>query len=325
MLKLFLKNSFIFWFLITGIFCSAENITIGKYNNCSSDEVNIAPYSGNIYIKEPQNKYLILDIDEYLSGVVSGEMGEDSPYEAFKAQAVVSRTYLLFTSKKNKQKGLPYDIENSIYNQVHKVCKSEKIRNAVDETKDEILTFNGEIVEIFFHACCGGKTTSPSSVWGGNYNGSINGIIDDYCEGTPYYSWEKKYSSDYLSDIFKLYNIDKIEIVEKDASGRVKNLNLITKGGKVMQLSGHKFRLKILSALTKVSFDNPSNLPSTMFDVEKKDNDFIFRGNGYGHGVGLCQWGAKKMAESGKNYREILKFFFPDMEIISLEGGENEN
>ncbi len=256
-----------------------------------------------------------LEFEEYIAGVISKEMGENFPVEALKAQAVVSRTYLIW--KKNVNKNNIHDIENSIYNQVFKECKSEKIKIAVNQTKGEILVDEkGEIVPVFFHACCGGKTANPSDVWGGDYPLNIS-TSDIYCEKCPYYTWKKSISKKYLSEILGL-KIDRIEIIERDQTNRVKNLQILTKDGKIKKFSGHEFRLRI-NEKTDVYFNNPYIIPSTMFEIEDYGDKIIFKGKGYGHGVGMCQYGAKQMAEMGFNYKEILKFYFPNLKIQNLK------
>jgi stage II sporulation protein D len=253
-------------------------------------------------------------LEEYVAGVVSKEMGEKFPLEALKAQAVVSRTYLIWKKLKNNGN---YDIENSIYHQVYGECKSEKIKSSVIQTKGEVLiTPDEKIIPVFFHACCGGKTANPSDVWKGNYLFESS-VIDTYCENSPYSLWEKKFSKKYLSEVFGI-QVEKIVINERDKTGRVKNLQIISKNGIIKNLSGNEFRIK-LNGNTEIFFNNPYVLPSTLFDIFEDGEKLIFKGKGYGHGVGLCQYGAKKMAEMGFNYVEILKFYFPNLQLGKLK------
>lgn len=272
--------------------------------------------NGEIYIRMLDgDKIKEIEIENYLYGVLSKEMGDRFPLEALKAQAVVSRTYALWKKITNKNNG--YDVENSIYNQVFGYCYSEKIKKAVDETKGEILaTSDGSIIPVFFHANSGGMTTNPADVWSGNYPYDFS-TIDPYSEESPYYKWKKIIPKKYLSKIFGA-EIDKIEVIERDKTNRAKFLKFITKDGKIIILKGNDFRIK-LNGNTRVYFENPYIIPSTMFYVIEDGENFIFEGKGYGHGVGLSQDGAKKMAESGFNYVEILKFYFKDLELYKLD------
>ncbi len=242
-------------------------------------------------------------------------MGENFPIEALKAQAVVSRTYTIW--KKLTNKNNLYDIENSIYNQVFGNCYSEKIKKAVRETEGEILTTqDGKIVPVFFHACSGGITTNPSDVWQGVYPYNTS-TIDPYSEENYYSVWEKKIPKKYLSKIFGI-EIEKIEVTERDKTNRVKILQIISKNGIIKTIKGNDFRLKV-NENTDVRFDNPYIIPSTLFIIEEKKDYFIFKGKGYGHGVGLSQYGAKRMAEIGLNYRDILNFYFNGLKITKFK------
>jgi stage II sporulation protein D len=296
MLKLFLKKKFlnnIFLFTLCLIcFAFSEEKTIF-----------IKLLDGNA-VRE-------LEIEEYVSGVVVKEMGEDWPVEALKAQAVVSRTYLIwkmYTNKKNN-----YHIENSIYHQLYKDCQNKAIKSELFKTKGEILlTESEELVPVFFHACSGGITANPSDVWEGKY--SVNySVQDPYSENTPFSLWEKNISKSYLSKIFGC-PIEKIEILERDHSNRVKFLKIISKNGNIKIYRGIDFRDKV-NKNTEIYFSNPYVIPSTLFEIEDKGDTIVFNGKGYGHGVGLSQYGAKKMAEIGFNYKDILKFYFPNLQI----------
>jgi len=330
MLRLFQKNKIIFFICLITSLLQAETITLclGEYKNYPYQKIRSYKtlYPGKITVKEYKGKYLILnkiDIEKYLYGVVSKEMDSNWPFEALKTQAVLSRTYLLWKAEENRQHNLPYDIKNSIYNQVYGNCKNQKIIDAVNETRGEILTYQGKVGKVFFHACCGGRTTLPTFVWGGNYSG-IDAVNDPYCKSCPYYNWRKKFSRKYLSKIFKMNNIKDIEIIKRDPSGRIEWLKLKDEKGKTIKLTGHKLRLKINEMAGKVYFRNPKVLPSTLFTVKQEGKYFIFEGKGYGHGIGMCQWGARKMAEEGVNYKRILHFFFPKMLIECIEKKEGK-
>jgi stage II sporulation protein D len=295
-----------------------------------SQEINLCLWKGNVTkhkFSEFQNKYgndlsirknnhqsfIIqrIDLEEYLIGVLAKEMDSLWPIEALKAQAVLSRTFALYKIYENRNKKLPYDIENSIYHQVYRKSNCNRIKEAVYSTTGEVLTCNEEIAQVFFHANCGGSTTTPEEVWGGKYP-LYNSISDPYCSNTPYYNWTKKFTKAQISKLINFSNLDKIIVTERDISGRVKNLNIISKNGKIMCVSAHKLRLQINSNASRVLFTDPFIIPGTNFTIRDEDNFIIFTGTGYGHGVGMCQWGARKMAEAGKNYIEILNYYFKD-------------
>lgn len=272
---------------------------------------------GPVFIVKHNSQSLIInnvDLEDYVAGVIAKETSPDWSIEALKAQAVVSRTFALYTSEKNRAKGNPYDIENSIYDQVYGITNSEKILKAVEETKGEVLTYQGSIKEVFFHSTCGGMTSCTSDVWGGDYI-HITSVPDRYCQQSPYYSWSKTFTADRIASILGLLSVEDIKVQETDRAGRVTLLQVSTKNGNIKILTGHNFRLQVNNQAKKILFDGSDVLPSTAFTVSKTGNNFYFKGKGYGHGVGMCQWGAKIMAQEGFNYTQILKYYFPLMEI----------
>jgi len=147
---------------------------------------------GSIYLVKNGKIWLLLnkiDVEEYLYGVVGREMSPDWPFEALKAQSVCSRTIAYLKKIENAEK--LYDIESSIYHQVYGRCEDERIIKAVSETEGEILVYDGKIVPIFFHACCGGKTTSYFSVWGNFDFPWLKPVEDPFCKDCPYAHWKR--------------------------------------------------------------------------------------------------------------------------------------
>lgn len=275
-------------------------------------------YRGSIYLEKHHGNWLIInkiDIEEYLYGVVGKEMDTYWPFEALKAQSVCSRTLAIYKKLENEKTMLPYDIKASVYHQVYGRCEEEKIIKAVEETRGEIITYEDKIVQIFFHACCGGKTASASETWGGENMEWAEPLEDKYCHISPYFGWKRIYSQKKLEKILGIGDIKEIKIEERDSSGRVKKLKILLKNGKMIYFTGHSFRMKINYKIGKLAFLNPLVIPGTNFSLQRIGKDIIFTGNGYGHGVGMCQWGAREMAEKGFNYKQILSHFFPLLKI----------
>lgn len=272
-----------------------------------------------VCINNKENNPVIhtLDIEEYLTGVLSKEMDALWPEEALKAQAVVSRTFAVYMREESRKQGLKYDIENSIYHQVYNANNSAKIKKTVRETEGEILTYEGNLVQVFFHSNCSGKTAKTSDVWGGALL-HLSSVNDPFCVDTPYSDWKKTFHQNNLSKIFGITAIEKIVVEERDATGRVTSLRLTGKDGNIICLTGHRLRM-IVNQGKGVLFQSPDIIPSANFNVRKEGDYFVFTGKGYGHGVGMCQWGAKKMAEDGYNYLQILKHYFPEMELSQIK------
>lgn len=286
-------------------------------------------YRGQLSLVRWKSRYFVIntmDIEEYLYGVIGKEMEKSWPFEALKAQAVCSRSLIYYYKSLATKKNIPYDVRDTIYHQVYGgvYSENESIIRAVEETSGEVLAGqNGEntynILPSFFHACCGGHTSFASDVWGGNYP-LLKGVEDSFCSGTPFYSWSKSFTQNDLKNIVGI-DISSVKILSYNESGRVSRIEFSGKSGsKVM--TAENFRMKTINGST--TFSSEKSLPSTFFTVKRKGNIFLFEGKGYGHGVGLCQWGAKKMAEQGKTYREILKYYFPQLCIVSVKTTEDK-
>lgn len=271
-------------------------------------------YKGEIKVVANQELYIIEEIplERYLYGVLAPEMGPDWPIEALKAQAVASRTYAAKQINPSKD----YDISDNVYHQVYTGFErvNSAIIEAVNSTRGEILTYNKKIITAFFHACCGGHTTTPSSVWDEDLIRPLKGVSDPYCKLSNHYNWDIFISDkDLLSFIQKLgstaLKINNIRTYSKDKSGRAVRLLFSTDKG--------NFRAEVKEMR---KFFGTYEFKSTFITrIEKKENGYKFYGKGWGHGVGMCQEGAKQMAYKGKKYDQILKFYYPGTKIMDIE------
>ncbi|HOK79913.1 MAG TPA: SpoIID/LytB domain-containing protein [bacterium] len=280
-------------------------------------------YRGQLSLVKWNKKYLVIntmDVEEYLFGVVGKEMEKSWPFEALKAQAVCSRTLIYYYKDLAMKKNMPYDVSDTIYHQVYGgiTSEDEAIVRAVEETYNQVLIGKKDnkgynILPTFFHACCGGHTASAENTWGGKYF-LLNGVEDPYCEGTPFYWWSKTFTRNEISSIVGT-DVNAVDAIGFDSSGRVRRIEFSGKTGKKV-MSAENFRM--LTINNNTTFKSAKTLPSTMFTVSKKGDYFVFSGKGYGHGVGMCQWGARRMAEEGKNYAEILSHYFPNLVLVSF-------
>jgi stage II sporulation protein D len=285
----------------------AKNEKIEKIGSMNGDLLVMGSrYTGNIDIWKGYNGLYIINelpMEEYIKDVVSAEVGPDWAMEALKAQAVISRTYALYHKSMNGNS--IYHIASSVLHQVYKGNNHDaRTAYAVEETKGEILTYDGKPIEAFFHSTCGGKTEDPEEVFGKSY--PYLKPVESECEISPYCTWERKIP---LSEIEKSLNISGIEVISiksHTSTKRVKQLNIKTKSG-TTAINATDFRKAL----------GWSRLPSTNFTLTNNGDWIFFEGKGYGHGVGLCQWSALKMAHEGKNYKEILSLFYPGT-IIEL-------
>jgi stage II sporulation protein D len=277
--------------------------------------VNGKRYRGTILITAGKGGVTVVDdlgIEEYLYGILPTEANPAWSPESLKAQAVVSRTYALRNLKRHDRDG--FDICTQTHCQVYGglECEDERSNRAVDDTKGEVLIFKGELAQALFHASCGGYTENPNNVW--NWESAtpkyLAGRSDKYCSNSPHNVWKNRIAAGTIQSKLKQAGysvgiITKIKISGYSRSGRAKFLKIVHSGGTIL-IPASKFRMAVDTWLIK----------STLFkDIARRGNAFEFSGRGWGHGVGLCQWGAKGMAEKGKDYKEILEYFYPGTDV----------
>ena len=266
--------------------------------------VNGVRYSGHIEVwKGPKGLYVIneLPLEDYVESVVASEIGPNWDAEAVKAQAVISRTYAVF--RKDSNRGLKFDLTSSVLSQVYNGDNQRAdVRDAVRDTAGEILTYNGKPIEAFYHSTCGGKTEDPKEVFGKSYPYLKSVKCDD--ELSPYWEWERKITLGDIEKALGLKAIKDISISSRTSTGRAKELAVKSECGRTFVRATDLRKLLGWSVL-----------PSTNFTVRINGGFATFDGKGYGHGVGLCQWGALQMAREGKTYGKILLFFYPGTRI----------
>lgn len=276
--------------------------------------VDGSPYRGMIELHNSLGKISIINIlkmNEYLYGVVPCEIPGGWPSEAIKAQAVAARTYT-YHHLMNRKKTL-YDLDATTSFQVYKGLSAEakNTNSAVDETSGYIAVYNNRPIAAFFHSTCGGSTMDDKFIWNGDDSPYLESVKCGYCKDSPYYKWEEKLSlyeiRHNLNNKYKgIGPITGISLKRQGA--RVDSVIIQHKNG-VLTLSGNEFRLLF-----------PENKIKSMYFTSGKTRDgIILQGNGWGHGVGMCQWGAKGMAAAGADYKAILMHYYKGVSIINTD------
>ncbi|KXO17198.1 SpoIID/LytB domain-containing protein [Peptoniphilus sp. GNH] len=239
-------------------------------------------------------------LEDYLKGVVPREMSPSSPIEALKAQAICARSFALANRNKFIKNG--YNLCDTTTSQVYGGVSSEKKRSskAVDDTNGVCIYYNDKVASAIFGASSGGYVASAEEVWGGKNLSYLQSFEDEYSNDP----WSLRFSFDELrsklSDLNLSDNFD-LYINSRDSSGRVKEI----KSDNGSTISGNKLR----SILGNTKFK------STLFEIEREANGFRFKGNGYGHGVGMSQRGAINMAKKSLSHKDILNYYFRGIEI----------
>ena len=285
-------------FLFVNIFVKTDEI---KFKYITNNTIRVKDEKTNI-IKE-------IPFEEYIKGVVAGEMPVTFELEALKAQAVASRSYAMYQMTATKDKA--YDVVNTTANQVYLTDKQlkdnwkedypekiNKIKTAIAETSGEYLTYNGEIVNAMFFSTSVGATENSEEVFVSAlpYLRSVDSTWD---KESPVYIDTYTFT---LEDFYKKLNLPfkqtlKIEVTEKTSTGRTKALKI------------NDQEMKGRDVATKLS------LRSNYFDIVQNQNNITITTKGFGHGVGMSQYGANGMAKEGYKYDQILKHYYKNTEI----------
>lgn len=268
-------------------------------------------YRGALRVSAAADQVMVvnhLDLEKYLYGVVPREVSPAWPKQALRAQAVAARTYAFYHMLKRAESA--YDVFSTTASQVYGGKKSEhpNARSAVDDTRGEILTRNGKALLALYHANSGGQTEAMKNVW----NGSVSCLVsvrDEFSRDRPGDVWQKRVDPKFIASRLKAFGLNVGEVGaltpgERSKTGRIKRLEISGESGDVF-LSGNSFRLIV----------GPAGIRSTNFSVAHKNGVFVFSGNGYGHGVGMSQWGACTMAKQGYTYKAILAYYYPGVRV----------
>ncbi|MBE9128579.1 MULTISPECIES: SpoIID/LytB domain-containing protein [unclassified Coleofasciculus] len=245
-----------------------------------------------------------VDLDQYLYSVIGSEMSSSWPLEALKAQAVAARTYAL--NQRAKSGNGIYDVGDTTKWQVYKGLEAEatSTQQAVNDTSGQIMTYSGEPILAVFHSSSGGHTENVEDVWSQPLP-YLRGV-PDYDIGAPVYQWMQSFSSGELSRrIGGVGTVTSMTPESTTPNGRIATMRVQGTGGS-KRVKGNDLR----SAL---------GLKSTLFTVSKTGGSFQINGRGYGHGLGLSQWGAHNLAAQGTNYQQILGHYYQQATLSQMQ------
>ena len=267
-----------------------------------------------------ENRVVTIPVEGYVLGVLSVEAAVEDEIEALKAQAIVSRTYALKNRGRHASEG--FDLCSNTHCQRYvsgDSRASEKMRRATADTAGEVLLDAiGQPADAYFHAACGGHTANFESLWGVSGPSYLRGVRDDYCATMPNHDWTdeipagqltKALASDPLTEAGR--KIRDVVVTKRDATGRAEIISI--EGERRRQVRGWDFKLIVGRAL------GWNVLKSSRFSVSRRGSMFIFRGSGFGHGLGLCQNGAHVMARRGGTFEQILGEFFPGARVSEAQ------
>ncbi len=277
--------------------------------------INTGHFRGDIIVINNKGAHFTvvnsIELEYYIRGVLYHEISDKWPLEAIKAQAVATRTYALYSMEKFASRD--YDVTNDVYSQVYGGRGAERYRTniAVRETRGEVLMYQGKIFPTFFHANSGGVTEDASELWDIDLPPLKGGVKSVFSVDSPHYKWRRNFRLKDIQDslLARGYQsglIKDIKVIERNKSGRVRKLKVTGRDGKEEDIEGKIFRDII----------GPNVLRSNKYDIEMKGWYVDFVGYGWGHGVGMDQWGAYGMALKRYNYRQILDFYYPSSVLV---------
>lgn len=252
----------------------------------------------------------ILDVEMYLPGVVESESGSSEGIEYYKIQATISRTYALKHLDRHTSEG--FQLCDHTHCQVYrkKSMRNPDIPQAVKETNGMVLVDSDiNLITAAFYSNCGGQTNNSEDVWSGKLS-YLRSVKDPFCKSMPHHTWKKEISKERF-----------LRYVENKMPSYFKEQGTYTDTFRV-DYSQRKRRLYYSNpgfSISLRSIREDFGLRSTFFSMEDKGDKILFKGKGFGHGVGLCQEGAMQMAELGYSHLEILKFYYTDIHLIHLD------
>lgn len=274
-------------------------------------------YPGKLHIRTEREKSgnvirlnlsLEMPLEEYVMGVVCGEMSsmQEGVHDALCAQAIAARTYAL--QKRGSKRGLRDDTFDQVFLGLD--YRTTQAEAAIEATRGLVMQWDKALLPAFFHANCGGGTTNALEAgFSKSELGPLIGVMDSACR-TPRGIWERVISAEKLDSLAMRYRIGDwlqgISTIERDVTGRLLEVRLL--GDEDHEdLAGERLRAAL-------------SLPSMqLIEVEvRMDGSAVFRGHGFGHGIGMCQTGAMRMSKGGSPFQDILQHYYPGAELVPL-------
>jgi len=302
---------------------------------------NGKPFRGNLQIhfipgSRTQVAVNLVGLEEYLLGVVPLEMGkklitDPEDVEALKAQAICARTYSL--AKLGQYPHRPFDLEATVADQLYggMEVEADVISQAVRQTRGEVILYNDNFINAYYHANCGGSTEYVQKVWENKPEADyLVPVADDtFCVWGTNYLWQQSWNKAELEERINTYlknyfpapekgfgELLDLQLTERLNSGRAKALKIFTRN------SEYELKSDQIRWVFRKKENLNSILPSTLFDLQIfKDSagvidSVVATGKGNGHGVGMCQIGSLGLARAGNTYPEILQRYYPGTEVV---------
>ena len=254
-------------------------------------------------------------LEDYLRGVLSKEAPDYWPEEALKAIAIAARTYAIYQRFTKEHVG--YDVTGDVMSQEYGGHSGEKraTTQAVQQTAGWIVLYQGQLFPTFYHSTCGGVTENARVMGNFDLVPLQGGIQCPLCQGSPFFRWQRRLTKADVgwalrqSPYGSIGPVSDMRVTKRTVSGRAEEVTVVG-ATRSLQLSGYDVRALF-------GFDR---IRSPFFSVAPEGNEaFLLDGHGWGHGVGMCQWGAAELARRGFSAREILAFYYPHADVASVQ------
>jgi SpoIID/LytB domain protein len=283
----------------------------------SGGETVVRTYAGNIRVAAVAGGgiQIVNTVDDasYVSSVLASEISPSWHPQALKAQAMAIRTYAL--RRVQRYASRDFDVTDDTSNQVYKgigIVQYPAFADAARTTAGMVVLFDGAPADVWYHSACGGHTASSQEITGVAAPPYLGGIVDAdagghaYCSASPYFRWRNQIDAASVARLFALASVDAVSIDQRWPDGRAKSMHAAASGAQSADLDARVFYTRAGDLLGyKV-------IPSTLFGVAPGTGGaFVFTGNGVGHGVGMCQWGARGRADAGQTAAQIIAAYYP--------------
>ncbi|MHC4712721.1 MAG: SpoIID/LytB domain-containing protein [Planctomycetota bacterium] len=251
-----------------------------------------------------------VDMEQYIGGVVTCEMPHYFNRSAFEAQAVAARTYVFAQMRRRRLE--PYDVFDDQRSQVYRGLTGtrESGRDAAQATRGVVLLYDWKFLEAFYFSTCGGHTADAAQMANAPRIKPFTGVECDYCRDSKRYKWVKTIP---VADVEEALarrgyvsgRLEDVVVTSTGQGGWVDVVEVISKGSRA-RIAGSVFRQALGTGV----------LYSAKLEIRRSGEEFVIQGRGFGHGVGMCQWGAYGLGRRGKNYAEILQYYYPGAELV---------
>ncbi len=264
-------------------------------------------YRGRVMVTMDKGELIAVnyvDLEDYLYSVVGSEMPTSWPQAALQAQAVAARSYALY--KRSRSTNPLFDLGGTTTHQVYKGLAQEHPNTiaAVDATENKVATYNGQVIEAIFHSSSGVKTENASDVWSSDVP-YLRGV-EDFDQNSPVSRWQETFSlAEFSRKIGDIGLVHTIGTPQYTSGGRVSSISFAGDKG-TETLRGRDVRTAL-------------GLRSTLFNIAIDGDSVTVTGSGFGHGVGMSQWGARNLAEQGWNFEQILQHYYQSTVVAQLE------